>query len=284
MTRSPLAPAILAACAAGAQAQDWLDNFNDGSATDGTPVMWVSSPGFGAEFDVLDADLHVTMDDDTISSPRVGNYFPTGASVRARMIGINGPGRYTVAFADEPTGIKGYVVSFSTCQGGRIELFRGDRLGSIVYLGGGPVLWPYSPEEEFIIQLDVFNGVVSARVWRPGEPFPEPQISAPDANYPDGVASIAIQDFGGDNPGGCSAGGDTTDAAAIVRYAQTSSIPLTHSGCADFNADGSTNTLDVLTFLNAWAGSHPNADFNADGTVNTLDVLAFLNAWTSGCA
>ncbi len=52
---------------------------------------------------------------------------------------------------------------------------------------------------------------------------------------------------------------------------------------ADFNGDGSVNTLDVLAFLNAWTAHDPRADFNHDGAVNTLDVLAFLNAWTAGC-
>ena len=52
---------------------------------------------------------------------------------------------------------------------------------------------------------------------------------------------------------------------------------------ADFNGDGSVNTLDVLGFLNAWAAGDASADFNGDGTVNTLDVLAFLNAWAAGC-
>jgi hypothetical protein len=55
-------------------------------------------------------------------------------------------------------------------------------------------------------------------------------------------------------------------------------------GCAaDFNGDGSVNTMDVLAFLNAWSAGDASADFNADGTVNTLDVLAFLNAWSAGC-
>ena len=52
---------------------------------------------------------------------------------------------------------------------------------------------------------------------------------------------------------------------------------------ADFNGDGTVNTLDVLSFLNAWSAQDPSADFNGDGTVNTLDVLAFLNAWSAGC-
>ena len=55
------------------------------------------------------------------------------------------------------------------------------------------------------------------------------------------------------------------------------------SCAADFNGDGSVNTLDVLAFLNAWVGGDQSADFNGDGTINTLDVLAFLNAWAAGC-
>ena len=52
---------------------------------------------------------------------------------------------------------------------------------------------------------------------------------------------------------------------------------------ADFNNDGSVNTLDMLAFLNAWTSGDSSADINGDGSVNTLDVLAFLNLWTAGC-
>ena len=52
---------------------------------------------------------------------------------------------------------------------------------------------------------------------------------------------------------------------------------------ADFNSDGSVNTLDVLAFLNAWSAGDPRGDFNDDGAINTVDVLAFLNAWNTGC-
>ncbi|MBK7405022.1 MAG: CRTAC1 family protein [Phycisphaerales bacterium] len=53
---------------------------------------------------------------------------------------------------------------------------------------------------------------------------------------------------------------------------------------ADFNHDGQVNTIDVLTFLNAWVAHDPSGDFNHDGSINTIDVLAFLNAFTSGCS
>ena len=59
--------------------------------------------------------------------------------------------------------------------------------------------------------------------------------------------------------------------------------PLDAGCAADFNGDGEVNTLDVLSFLNAWSAGDTAADFNGDGSVNTLDVLAFLNAWGAGC-
>ncbi|MBK7403257.1 MAG: hypothetical protein IPJ41_01155 [Phycisphaerales bacterium] len=61
------------------------------------------------------------------------------------------------------------------------------------------------------------------------------------------------------------------------------SAPIVYQCTGDWNGDGSTNTLDVLAFLNDWAAGNANADLNGDGVVNTLDVLAFLNAWNAGC-
>jgi len=52
---------------------------------------------------------------------------------------------------------------------------------------------------------------------------------------------------------------------------------------ADFNADGSIDTRDVISYLNAWSAREPRADINADGGVDSRDVIAFLNEWTSGC-
>lgn len=52
---------------------------------------------------------------------------------------------------------------------------------------------------------------------------------------------------------------------------------------ADFNNDGRVDTLDFLSFLNAFNAGEPEADFNNDGRIDTLDFLAFLNAFNAGC-
>lgn len=52
---------------------------------------------------------------------------------------------------------------------------------------------------------------------------------------------------------------------------------------ADFNGDGTVNSLDVLDFLTAFNDQDPSADMNADGEFNTLDVLLFLNIFNTPC-
>ena len=55
------------------------------------------------------------------------------------------------------------------------------------------------------------------------------------------------------------------------------------SCAADFNSDGTVNSLDFIAFLNAFTAGDISADFNGDGTVNSLDFIGFLNAFTAGC-
>ncbi len=55
-------------------------------------------------------------------------------------------------------------------------------------------------------------------------------------------------------------------------------------GClGDYDRDGTSNTVDVLAFLNGWNAGDPLADLNGDGVNDTRDVLIFLNEWALGC-
>lgn len=51
---------------------------------------------------------------------------------------------------------------------------------------------------------------------------------------------------------------------------------------ADFNSDGSVDTVDVLRYLNAFTAADPAADYTGDGLINTRDVLLFLNLFGDG--
>lgn len=50
---------------------------------------------------------------------------------------------------------------------------------------------------------------------------------------------------------------------------------------ADYNDDGTVNTLDFLAFLTDWNTGNPDADCNEDGTINTLDFICFLTQWAN---
>ena len=83
--------------------------------------------------------------------------------------------------------------------------------------------------------------------------------------------------------------GMTVGADNVIWFTETGANKLgklvydPYACAADFNGDGSVNTLDVLAFLNAWVANDAGADINGDGEINTLDVLAFLNLWNAGC-
>lgn len=50
--------------------------------------------------------------------------------------------------------------------------------------------------------------------------------------------------------------------------------------CADFNSDGTINSVDLLAFLGFFGTTNPTCetgDFNGDGLVNSVDLLAFLS-------
>ncbi|MBN4052583.1 hypothetical protein JYT82_00560 [bacterium AH-315-K20] len=108
-------------------------------------------------------------------------------------------------------------------------------------------------------------------MWIPFDPgINGTAFQSATADSDDGPVLIIAGDF--------SIAGDTV-AGSLAAWGVCPPEPC----IADFNSDGSVNTLDVLAFLNAWTAGDMTADINGDGDVNTLDVLAFLNAWNAGC-
>ncbi len=116
--------------------------------------------------------------------------------------------------------------------------------------------------------------------------------------YNNFVNSAALQIIEGIDQGDPNAFPGMVLSAGDDVFQQTNGFTTAHNGpvgasnlglevvvicIADWNDDGSANTLDVLAFLNLWSSGDLMADVNGDGQVNTLDVLGFLNAWSQGC-
>ena len=264
---------------------DFLDDFDDNSFIDNSPVTWVPTPALPANMAIVDGDLTLTINPvfPYVASAMALSNFGSGASIRAQMAVSSCPARSVVAFTDASIGLQGYIAVLRSCSRNYIELFRIDGTTVLNPIGGGPLLWPYGPDVEHYIQLDVFDGVVSMRVWRPGEPFPAPAISAVDTNYPSGVPNLAVQDLG---EGNCSGDGDLTNASSHLPFVKASSTPLTHSGIGDISADGAVNIEDLLAAIAAWGSCPPApaqcpADITGDGSVNIADLLLVIANWGS---
>ena len=85
------------------------------------------------------------------------------------------------------------------------------------------------------------------------------------------------------NPSEIVIGIPTADAHVSVDRIAVDTLAFEEACPGDFNEDGTVDTRDVLSFLNAWSAGEGSADMNEDGIVDTRDVIAFLNLWTAGC-
>lgn len=52
---------------------------------------------------------------------------------------------------------------------------------------------------------------------------------------------------------------------------------------ADWDLNGSINTLDFIGYLNDFNAADESADLDGNGTINTLDFLLYLNAFNTPC-
>jgi len=70
----------------------------------------------------------------------------------------------------------------------------------------------------------------------------------------------------------------------LVRLTSARAAMTTTVCRADFDADGSATTLDVVCFLNEWFAGVESTDFDESGLpVNGADLNSFLSAWFAGC-
>jgi hypothetical protein len=148
-------------------------------------------------------------------------------------------------------------------------------LGGEQFRGGGviPLRWTAS-DDESVRSIGIQASYDAGITWHFVEDELDPSLSSFDWELPPstGIESVRVR-----------------VVATDLRFQNSSATSgefeiLAGDECvADFNGDGTVNTVDVLAFLNAWTAGDASGDLNGDGTNNTLDVLAFLNAWSAGC-
>ena len=174
----------------------FLDDFNDGSATDGNPATWTPLPGFSTgTFIAVTGDYVVTQPLDTWPQAAMPNMTPLGdISIRAQVRELQGRGPISLigrlGNAAAPSGYQAGI------EAGGLYIVRTDSpFNSIDLASAATSLNP--SVEDVLLQFDIAGSQLSLFAWRAGEDKPDsPNLSATDSTFSSGVAGILI-----DTPG-----------------------------------------------------------------------------------
>jgi hypothetical protein len=190
-----LAPGVLPGVIGTASAATvFFDDFEDGSATDGSPVAWQAATGrFPAtSFSVLQGDLHLTVS----QSNTIGTMFVplpqalADASIQA-VVRLEGGG-------NDLAGVFARADDSGVSHTLEIEA-DGDVFLGIAVAGAGmgtftQVATNLRPtQEDVILRLDAIGNTMRAWAWRAGEAMPqEPLLTATDTanQVPTGLPGI----------------------------------------------------------------------------------------------
>jgi len=111
-----------------------------------------------------------------------------------------------------------------------------------------------------------------------GPPFPSPLPK-------DSTSSLRFKGAANARSTNNAADYEITASAAVLTNNARASGTVTPPPCyADYNGDGSVNTLDFIAYLNDFNdGVVGDDDCDGNGSINTLDFICFLNAFNEGC-
>ena len=178
---------LTAALCVGASADTiFFDDFNDGNATDGSPVTWVPVPGFPGTFDASSGDYLLAPSDRSIVAT-VPQFMPANVSVRTqvRFLEPSSPGGVEILARANRAAVTAYQAGLN--EEGGVYLRRTDL--DCCFAEANTTLRPL--EEDVILQLDVFGNSLRMWAWRPGEPMPvAPLITATDNGFSQGEVGI----------------------------------------------------------------------------------------------
>jgi len=246
----------------------FLDDFEDGSATDGAPVTWSPMPGFTGSFEVIEGDYVLTRPRDIeemYSFVDQHTLADTSIRTQARLIGSNA---WWLALLARLNPEGAYVVLMK--NNARLEIWR---FGSSAYIG-----WMLASAnvgidpraQDVLLRFDVIGNELSAWAWREGDPMPaEPQVRAVHSEFSTGVVGVAAD-----------LGSRLSDNDAIFRYVEVyEPIPTS----PDFNADGIVDIKDLLRLIQSWGQYDPMVDIApllfGDGVVDALDLEVLMSYW-----
>jgi hypothetical protein len=211
----------------------FFDDFENGSATDGSPVQWEAVGGYpNTIFSVLQGDLRVGVSQANNSGVvTVPTVFLGDTSIRAQ-VRLEGQSNEGVAIFVRGAGSKAHTFQVAADSG--------------LYFGitGSPFQRVESDlrptQEDVILQLDAIGNSITAWAWRPGEPKPTaPAFSVITNQLPSGFAGVFYAPADLPLP---------TAGTAIYRYVHVANMPIPEPSGAPLTAAGGGVLAAALLF------------------------------------
>jgi len=300
VTASALALAVVCLPGSARAIDNWFDDFNDGNATDGSPLAWspdaVTGIGqvFPGTYDASSGDYLLagqdlqgglglfSNDDEVLVADQQETTFFNGVSTRARgfitpLGGIGLLGNNNSLALTNYFGV--YHVEKNSDTGefqGFVEVSRFDGLNgetSFVEVNQAPVVSldaQDAPTQDVMVQLDVFDGKVTFSFWTPGQAQPQP---------------TTVLNFDPNDPNF-----DPTPAAADVAQIKAEQgvsvidpeFPYTAGTAAIVFNEDDVNGAEQGTGLFRWTKAAGvrilDGDMDANGKVDFDDIAAFVLA------
>jgi hypothetical protein len=181
----------------------FLDDFSDGSVTNGVPldwngnpVIWTEQPNIG-DYDATSGDYVVTPpnNDVHIKSASVVDVMLTDVSIRTQVRTSSVEGGAFVFVRrlgpQELPSLGSYFggIKYDPNLGGTYLLLGRNDGDSFTFFGGNPVVGgPVLPFDvridDAVLQLDVIGNELKLWGWKAGDPMPDqPQLTATDNKY-----------------------------------------------------------------------------------------------------
>jgi hypothetical protein len=241
----------------------FLDDFEDGSATDGAPVTWSPVPGATGSFEVIGGDYvltHPTANEEMYS--HVHQYTLADMSIRtqARLIGSNAT--WIGLGARGKPGVGTYVAALK--NNSKLNIWR---FGS-----GRSDWWPLASvdvgidprAQDVLLRFDVVGNELSAWAWQEGDPMPaEPQVTTVHSEFATGGVGVGVD-----------LGSRYSNSEAIFRYVEVY-VPIPPT--PDFNGDGIVDSVDMCMMVDYWGTDEPLYDIApspfGDGVVDVQDLI-----------
>jgi hypothetical protein len=265
-----LSSLVLVICSVSfSQAAGWFDNFNDGSTTDGNPVMWLEDLGgsgfFPGRYDASSGD-YVLDPDDFSPTGQMSALVPavsfTNTYIRAQGKVLPDPafpefyaGNFVLTARINPAALTGYLVYFDADANLNLQILEPGPGGQVTTRDLATTFdAPFNARSEVVVELNVVGNQLSAYAWLADDPNgkPEtPQVTATDSTYASGIAGVA---FSEDDPG----------TSVVYRYAAAQDTPFVDALAGDFNGDDRVDAADYVVWRNGeQGGTFDQDDYNA---------------------